>query len=256
MTGVRVQVLGSGGPFAPGGRHQACIVLESDAGRVLLDCGATALLSLARAGIDPASIDAVVVTHFHGDHIGGLPFLIAESQWNLPWSEDRLPRRTPLVIAGPLGTAERVQQVTALFDYGAAFTAMNGQGLLRFQTLTPQRPTTVGPVTVTAYPVPHTAGSVALRVGFGNRVIAYSGDAAWTDTLLTVAERADLFVCAAYAVDHPMDSILTYRTLQAHRSRLTCTRLLLTHVGRELHDRRADIAHEVEIAEDGLVLEV
>ena len=79
MGDVRVQFLGSGGPFASGGRFQSCILIESDQGRYLIDCGMTALVAMARFDIDPGGIDAMLISHLHGDHFGGLPLMILEA---------------------------------------------------------------------------------------------------------------------------------------------------------------------------------
>ncbi|HEY5726861.1 MAG TPA: MBL fold metallo-hydrolase, partial [Methylomirabilota bacterium] len=49
---------------------QTCMLLESDGRRWLLDCGATSLVALRRAGVDPATIDAILISHLHGDHFG------------------------------------------------------------------------------------------------------------------------------------------------------------------------------------------
>lgn len=73
---TQVRVLGSGDGFSHGARNQACILVETDGYRFLLDCGATSLVAMRRASIEPASIDAVFVSHFHGDHCGGVPYVI------------------------------------------------------------------------------------------------------------------------------------------------------------------------------------
>jgi ribonuclease BN (tRNA processing enzyme) len=68
---MRVRFVGSGDAFGSGGRWQTCIHL-SGAGQVLLvDCGATSLTALTAQGLDPNEVDAVAVTHLHGDHFGG-----------------------------------------------------------------------------------------------------------------------------------------------------------------------------------------
>src|SRR5581483_5398912 len=101
------------------------------------------------------------------------------------------------------------------------------------------------------YAVAHPSGAPAhaLRLAADARVIAYSGDTAWTEALLDVARDADLFLCEAYTLDKPVPHHLSYATLRQHRPRLTCRRLLLTHVGPELLARRAEV--DDEIAEDG-----
>jgi len=98
---ITVTFAGCGDAFGSGGRFQACIHLRPDAGQapVLLDCGATSLSALRQAGLDPGEIGAVFVSHLHGDHFGGLPFLILDGQFS--------GRTAPLVVAGPTGTGQR-----------------------------------------------------------------------------------------------------------------------------------------------------
>ena len=92
---LTVTFAGSGDAFGSGGRYQACIHLRAPdgSGPVLLDCGATSLSALKRLGLDPGEIAAVFVSHLHGDHFGGLRFLILHGQFS---------RRTePLIVTGP-----------------------------------------------------------------------------------------------------------------------------------------------------------
>ena len=77
---LAVRFLGTGDAFASGGRFQTCIMLETNQERVLLDCGASSLIPIKRAGIDPNEISLVLITHLHGDHFGGLPFLVLDGQ--------------------------------------------------------------------------------------------------------------------------------------------------------------------------------
>ncbi len=102
MGPVRVRFLGSGDAFASGGRFQACIHLDGGAEPLLLDCGATALIPLKRAAIDPASIGWVGLSHLHGDHFAGLPWLISDGQF--------AKRTKSVVIAGPEGVRERIER--------------------------------------------------------------------------------------------------------------------------------------------------
>jgi len=77
---VRVTTVGAGDAFGSGGRFQTCIALAADeatAPSLLLDCGATNLTALRQQQIDPNQIQAVLVSHLHGDHFGGLPFLVS-----------------------------------------------------------------------------------------------------------------------------------------------------------------------------------
>lgn len=250
---MRVQFLGTGGPLASGGRLQTCILIESAQGRYLVDCGMTALVSMARFDVDPGAIDAVLITHLHGDHYGGLPLMILEAcitareGWAYP------PRTRPLRVAGPPETEERVCQVLDLFGWRNLFSAMKKAGLLEFIALEPRRETPVHGLAVTAWPVVHyTPEAMALRMTVGGKTIAFSGDTGWTDTLLEVAADADLFICQTYTIDIAQWGMVNYRTLREHRAGLTCRRLVLTHVGPQLQNRLAEV--EEEVASDGLII--
>jgi ribonuclease BN (tRNA processing enzyme) len=251
--GVRVQFLGTGGPLASGARLQSAVLIQGGQGCYLVDCGMTALVSMARFGIDPGAIDAVLITHLHGDHYGGLPLMILEACIGTHEGSAYPPRTRPLCVAGPPETEARVRQVLDLFDWRTQFAAMKENGLLKFIALEPRRETAIEGLTVTAFPVVHyTPEATALRMAVGGRTIAYSGDTGWTDTLLEVAEDADLFICQTYTIDIPQWGMVNYQTLQARRDRLTCKRLVLTHVAAQMDNRLAEVKEEV--ATDGLVI--
>jgi len=88
--------IGSGDAFGNGGRFNTCFLVTGMGCRFLIDCGASSLVALKRAAIDPASIDAVVISHLHGDHFGGLPFLLLDKGLMAK-------RATPLLLCGPPG---------------------------------------------------------------------------------------------------------------------------------------------------------
>src|ERR1700727_678830 len=98
---LTVTFAGSGDAFGSRGVYQACIPLRPAGGSpVLLDCGATSLSALKRLGLDPGEVATVFVSHLHGDHFGGLPFLILDGQFSH--------RSRPLAVVGPPGTARRL----------------------------------------------------------------------------------------------------------------------------------------------------
>lgn len=246
LAGVRLRFLGSGDAFGSGGRLQTCLCLEGPDGRVLLDCGATALVAMKRAGIDPQSVRYVFVSHLHGDHFGGVPFLVLDGQFSR--------RETPLAVAGPPGTRERVTAAMEVLFPGSSRVAR------RFVTdiveLPPGTTTTLGPLRVTAFRVEHASGapSFALRVEWAGKVVAYSGDTEWCEALVDAARDADLFVCEAYTFERRVRYHLDHATLARNLERLGARRVILTHLGPEMLAHRHEAA--AECAEDGLVVEV
>jgi ribonuclease BN (tRNA processing enzyme) len=246
MAQVRLRFLGCGDAFASGGRLQACLRLEGASEQVLIDCGATALVSLKRERIDPASVGYVVLSHLHGDHFAGVPWLILDGQFA---GRDR-----PLVIAGPPETAERLKLAFEALYPGT----MSGERPFTISVVELQEraPSHIGPAVVTPFAVAHSSGapSNALRVEYDGKVIAYSGDTAWTDTLLDVARGADLFVCECNFFDKKVPGHLDFKTLSAQLPRLECQRLVITHMSDEMLAHLAEV--NVQAASDGLVVEV
>ena len=242
MGEVTVRFLGSGDAFGSGGRLQACLYVQSDEARFLIDCGASSLIAMKRFGVDPGLIDIILISHLHGDHFGGLPFLILDAQL--------ITRRTrPLLVAGPPGLAARTREAMEVLFPGSSRTEQ--KFAIDFVELPDRTETTIGPLTVTPYEVVHASGAppYALRVSCGGKVIAYSGDTEWTDALTEAARAADLFVCEAYFFDKRVKFHLDYRTLMDQWERLGCRRLILTHLSDDML-RRLD-SLDAEWAEDG-----
>src|SRR5207244_4414958 len=105
---LTVTFLGSGDAFGSGGRGQNCVHVAGAAVTFLVDCGPSALPAMRRLGVDPNDVELILLSHLHGDHFGGLPFLLLDAE--LPSR-----RTTPLTIAGPVGTRERLRQATEIF---------------------------------------------------------------------------------------------------------------------------------------------
>jgi hypothetical protein len=76
---VTVRFVGSGDSFGSGGRFQTCILVDGPRSRFAIDCGASSLTALAQQDIEHNSIDAILLTHLHGDHCGGVPFLLMDA---------------------------------------------------------------------------------------------------------------------------------------------------------------------------------
>jgi ribonuclease BN (tRNA processing enzyme) len=244
VTPVQLQFLGRGDAFSSGGRFQACLRLSGGGDPVLLDCGATSLAALKRARIDPASLGYVALSHLHGDHFAGVPWLVLDGQFGA--------RAKPLVIAGPPGTRERLDQAFEVLYPGSSTAERDFE--IEVVELEEREPCELGAAVVTPFEATHGGGAPAysLRVDYGERVIAYSGDTEWTDTLVEVSKDADLFVCECNFFDKEVEGHVNYRKLVAMRDRLECDRIVLTHLSREMLDHLNDV--EFETAEDGTVI--
>jgi ribonuclease BN (tRNA processing enzyme) len=244
---ARITFVGSGDAFAGGGRFQACILLQADGNEpLLLDCGGTSLVALRRLKIDPASIGYSALSHLHGDHFGGLPWLILDGQF--------AGRTKRLEIMGPRGTQDRVNEAFEALYPGAA--AAERAFETRFTEFTERTAHDFGPARITAYPVRHTPATAphALRVEYAGSTIAYSGDTEWTDALIEASADADLFICECNFFDKQAPGHLDYETLIENRDRLRTGRIVLTHMSECVLARADEI--EFEMAYDGAVIDI
>ena len=242
---VRVTFYGSGNAFADGGRSHACIHVAAPGASLLLDCGGSSLPALTRARVADA-VDAIAVSHLHGDHFGGIPYFVVQQHF--------AGRTRPLVVGGPRELAAR----SRLTEQGL-YPDFFGKTKLGFEVRTVvlgADETSIGGARVSALRVRHVAESDphGLRVRVGDRLIAYSGDATWSEHLPRVADGADLFICEATNFDRDDPSHLAYTTLMAHRGELRCRRIVLTHLGSTTLEHLSEL--ELEYATDGKTIEL
>lgn len=244
---MRLRFLGSGDAFGSGGRFNACFLVDSTMGSFLIDCGASALIAIRRFGIDPNSIRTVFVSHLHGDHFGGLPFLLLDAQF--------YSRRTgPLTLVGPPGFRGRLEQAMENFFPGSS-TAPR-KFITEIRELEPLTTTEVNGIAVATHQVEHACGGppFALRFECEGKVIAYTGDTEWTDALIDVSRDADLLIAEALTFERRIKYHLDYASLVANRARITARRVILTHMGPDMLDRIREV--DDEVAEDGLAVEI
>ena len=244
---MQLQFIGCGDALGSGGRLNTCFHVSGGRVNFLIDCGASSLPALKRLGIARDAIDLILITHFHGDHFAGLPFLLLDAQFTR--------RARPLVIAGPQGIETRLTQVMeALFEHSSTTKQRFDLSVV---TLKPEETQAFGAVKVTPFPVVHGLSGgpfLAYRVEAEGRVIAYSADTEWTETLIPAARDADLFIAEAYYYDKVVKNHLSLKTLEAHLPKIKPKRLILTHMSDDMLGRLETLHHTA--AQDGMIVEL
>jgi ribonuclease BN (tRNA processing enzyme)/isopentenyl phosphate kinase len=228
---ANILFLGTGDAFASSSYKSAGVFIELDQYGVLLDCGPHTLHALKKAGRKTDDIDLILVSHFHGDHFAGLPFILLEAsiQQN---------RKKPLTIIGPPNIEDRVESLNyALYENIAhekkPFTC-------HYKVISPQKPLELNWITIRAIEMRHTPESQGYRLETNKIAIAYSGDTGWTDNLTSLVKNTDLSIIECNFFETELDIHLNFH--QAMKLAPLTKRLALIHLGNEIISKRYSLA--------------
>ncbi len=242
-----IQFLGTGDAFCSGGRFQTCFLVKVPDYCFLIDCGATSLLAMKQSNIDSNLIDGIIISHFHGDHFGGLPYFLLDANFSGK-------RKRALTIAGPPGVAVRVEELLV-----TSYPTVDIDHLtfaVEFIEFRENQNIAMGPLQLESFPVVHVPASLphGIRVNHHNTTLAFSGDTGWTDNLYKIADSADLLICECNFFSTELPSHLNYRKITVERDNFNCKRIILNHLGKEMLDNMA--ACKLECSSDGMIVEI
>lgn len=244
--GVRVTFLGSGDSFGSGGRFQTCILVDTPTTRFLIDCGASSMIPMRAQDIDPNSIDAILITHLHGDHCAGVPFILIDAMLASK-------RSRPLIVAGPPGTTALMETLReALFPGSRVMKPKFPYRLVEMEIGRPNAILDLSVIPVTALHTPETCPTM-LRIECAGKIICYTGDTDWTEGLIAASAGADLLIAECYVYDKQIRMHMNYATLKSNLSRLAAKRIVLTHMSDQMLARVAELPEQC--AADGLIVE-
>ena len=245
---MHLQFVGCGDAFGSGGRFNTCFHLVGRDFNALIDCGASSLVSMNKFAINRNDVNVIFITHFHEDHVGGVPFFLLEANYVLK-------RQRPLAIVGPPSLKSRYAPIMEAGFPGSKDLHLQFPLLLR--ELEIGKRNEFGGLRLTPFHVMHDdrAGPcLGFRFEVEGKVIAYSGDSEWTDSLIDIGYEADLFICEAFTRDKPVPTHMTLSSLERHLGQIRPKRLILTHMSDDMLARRAELAFET--AEDGMIVKL
>ncbi len=247
---MKLTVVGSGDAFGSGGRLQTCYHVAVAGQEVLLDCGASTLIGMQQVGLDPLRVSTIFISHLHGDHFGGLVWFLLHAHYICK-------RTAPLTVVGPPGIEQRfVAAAEALFPKS---TEIERRFEMRFLEHAERVPLDIGGVRVTPYEVCHPSGAppYALRLESGGKVLAFSGDTKWVDSLLEAAKGADLYVTECFSFRELGGYHMNWHEIARNLDRLGARRVLLTHMGIDMLANCEQVRDaRVILAEDGMRIDV
>jgi ribonuclease BN (tRNA processing enzyme) len=248
-----IRFLGTGNAFNLDGRLSQAILLQpTGGGPFLVDMGPTTTLAMEKLGIDAGALERIFVTHLHGDHTAGWPFLLL----TLAYLRKRV---RPLDVYGPLGT-RRILETLVSACYGDIFAGDRETFEIRYHEIPVAEDrgrAAGGDLRFDVVPVDHHPSSVGYCFHSGDRRVGITGDTRWCPGLERLAELSDVLVVECTSIEKQDYAHVSLDELRAARSRLASERIVLVHLMDSIEAALArDPIPGVVAATDGWLLEL
>ncbi len=220
----RVTLIGTGAPVPRIDRFGPSTLVEVAGQQLLFDAGRGATQRLLQLGIPLRDLDGVFLTHFHSDHVSGLPDL-----WMTGWLPPPFGRRSePFEVWGPTGTKNLLEHLGLAFEANTNIRIPDellppaGIELLAHEFESNGVVYEKAGVRVTAFAVEHgdlIKPAYGYRVDYDERAVVISGDTRYDKNLIAAANGADLLIHeVAMASDEILESSERFRRIFSHHT--------------------------------------
>ncbi len=239
---MRVVFIGSGNAYHHGDRLHQSIYVEEDGYALLVDAGATTLFGARRVGLKLESISSLLLTHFHGDHTGGIPYLFLDRERVRPWSE--------LSIYGPAETEDIVRNWMELAYRGHEYKLH-----LKFEENTSQY--RCGPFRIEPMNVTHSPESQGYRIFGHSGSVAISGDCELDQNLVNLCNGVDAAIVEAtiYSGDAAGSGHVSLEELKRRRNEFNCKQMIATHLS-QTGPEVSTVENNIVFAYDGMGIDI
>ena len=254
---MKLTILGSGTSVPHPQRASPAFWLETSGGTILLDISADAPHRMAQESLEWSNVDAIWISHFHLDHLGGLaPFL-----FGMKWAPETENRTKPLHIFGP----ERLRQLIETINNSNNYRLVEQRFALEIVEVTPNLDFEILPgVIARTLKTPHTNESLALRLkDADSKPFVYTSDTGFSEDLAPFAKDASLLLMeCSFRRNKPIQKHLELADAMRIARECAPEKLVLTHLYPEWDnidlaaEARALWPGETIAAKDGLTLEI
>ncbi|HZH29405.1 MAG TPA: ribonuclease Z [Pyrinomonadaceae bacterium] len=254
---MKLVVLGSGTSVPHPARSSSAHWLETAGGTLLLDIGAPSIHRMAQEKLDWVNLDAVWISHFHLDHLGGLfPFLFGTKH-----APETQSRRKPLHVYGPRG----LLKLFRAFDEAGDYKLLRQPFPVEIREVAPHSSFDLLPgLRAETFSTPHTSESLALKLTDRDQSsLVFTSDTGYTDALATFAGGVSLFLMeCSFFRDKPIELHLELAEAMRLAERSGARRCMLSHLYPEwdavnlVAEAKKLWSGETIEARDGLRLEI
>lgn len=254
---MKLVILGSGTSVPHAERASAAHWVEANGGSVLLDCSADAAHRMAEERLDWPNLDAIWISHFHLDHVGGLATFL----FGTKWAPQTQARTKPLTVFGAAG----LKILFTAFDEANDYKLRQQSFPVLFREVEPAMEFEILPgLRARTFSTPHTRDSLAIRLTERDGAsLVYTSDTGYANELAEFAQGADLLLMeCSFRRNKPMSTHLELSDAMRIASIAEPRKVVLTHLYPEWDNvnLEAEAARlwsgEVVAANDGLRLDV
>ncbi|KIL45621.1 MBL fold metallo-hydrolase [Jeotgalibacillus soli] len=173
---MKVTVVGFWGGYPKMNEASTGYLIEQDGFHLLLDCGSGVLSQLQRY-IQPDELDALVITHYHADHIADVGVL-----------------QHALLIQEALKGETIILPAYGHQEDESGFSSLQYKELMRAIAYQPEQPLKLGPFTLSFLRTRHSVPCYAVRIESSNAVVVFTADSAYQTSFIEFAKNADLLI--------------------------------------------------------------
>jgi ribonuclease BN (tRNA processing enzyme) len=225
---IEIVFLGTGDAFNTDGLANQSLLITSASRRFLVDAGPTCLVQMTGLGLLPEELNFIFITHFHGDHTAGLPFLLLYLQ------KKRNTAGLPVII-GPTGIKKYCHRLCEAAYRGVGLTKN-----LTFKEFKPRFKKAVcidNDFMIDIYPVTHKPESIGYRFYLEDRIVAVSGDAAMDNRLLRLINNADAAIIECSTEKPIYSSHTSLEELARHLPEINAHRIIPVHTTKKIQKK-------------------
>lgn len=242
MEEIKVHFAGTGNAFNHDGYLNQSIIIEAGEHYTAVDAGPTFLLGMERMKIPAIKVNQILLTHFHGDHVAGIPFQLINFAviYKIP----------KLRIIGPSGTEKRIIQLIE-----STYPEVDYAPWLEFKELEIMRRDTIPiseDILVDTYPMLHSRESLGYNITIGDKQIAITGDTRWNATIPLLMDGRDLGIIECTTMEKEGSDHISLHELIEYRHRLHCKTLAAVHTSAAIRNELKTLhTHHVKVVNDG-----